>query len=385
MRIGYEPELTATTGESRSDAGNRGDLSVTPRTALQCRGLIKHFGDRPIVRGVSFTVAPGDILVLVGPSGCGKTTTLRLIAGFERLDGGSVEIEGQLVADDARHTPPERRRVGMVFQDYAVFPHMSVGRNVGFALGKGQAAETRVAELLAFVGLSGQERKMPHELSGGEQQRVSLARALSTEPAVLLLDEPFSNLDAALRAEMRAEIRSLLKRSGTTAVFVTHDQEEALLLGDRVGVMRDGVLEQIDTPEDIFHKPRTRFVAEFLGQTEFLSGKVTDTAIDTLLGELPRPVGPVAGSVVEIAVRPDDVTFRPDENGNAVVLGRRFTGMAYVYRIGLPNGGSIHSLQPHEIRVDEGAAVSVVFSPGATPPVFQEGRAVHLYEDHGRY
>lgn len=226
---------------------------------------------------------------------------------------------------------------------------------------------------------------MPHELSGGEQQRVALARALLTEPAVLLLDEPFSNLDAALRAEMRTEVRSLLKRGGTTAVFVTHDQEEALLLGDRVGVMRDGVLEQIDTPEAIFHKPRTRFVAEFLGQTEFLSGKVTDTAIDTLLGELPRPVGPVAGSVVEIAVRPDDVTFRPDENGNAVVLGRRFTGMAYVYRIGLPNGGSIHSLQPHEIRVDEGAAVSVVFSPGATPPVFQEGRAVHLYEDHGRY
>lgn len=385
MRTGHEPALAAATEGSHSSPGNLSDLFVSRQAALRCRGLTKQFGNRPIVRGVSFAVAPGDILVLVGPSGCGKTTTLRLIAGFERLDGGSIEIEDQLVADDARHTPPERRRVGMVFQDYAVFPHMSVGRNVGFALGKGQAAEARVAELLAFVGLSGQGRKMPHELSGGEQQRVSLARALSTEPAVLLLDEPFSNLDAALRAEMRAEVRSLLKHSGTTAVFVTHDQEEALLLGDQVGVMRDGMLEQIDTPEDIFHRPQTRFVAEFLGQTEFLSGDVTDAAIDTPLGRLPRPAGLPAGAVVEIAVRPDDVTFRPDKNGNAVVLARRFTGMAYVYRVGLPGGDSIHSLQPHEVRVDEGAAVNAAFAPGATPPVFHDGRAVRLYENHGRH
>jgi len=346
--------------------------------------LIKRFGDRAVVAGVSFAVAPGDILVLVGPSGCGKTTTLRLIAGFERLDGGSIEVGGQLAADETRHLPPERRRVGMVFQDYAVFPHMSVGQNVGFALGKGRAAETRVAELLAFVGLPGQERKMPHELSGGEQQRVSLARALSTGPAVLLLDEPFSNLDAALRAEMRAEVRSLLKRSGTTAVFVTHDQDEALLLGDHVGVMRDGFLEQIDTPEGIFHRPQTRFVAEFLGQTEFLAGEVTVSAIETPLGKLPRPAELPLGAAVEIAVRPDDVTFQPDASGEATVLSRRFTGMTYIYSLGLPGGGSIHSLQPHEVRVDEGTSVSAGFSPAATPPVFYKGRAVRLDRDHER-
>jgi iron(III) transport system ATP-binding protein len=352
------------------------EASMTHGIALRCRSLAKAFGDEPVVRGVSFTVAPGDILVLVGPSGCGKTTTLRLIAGFERLDGGSIEIDGRIAADDQRHLPPERRRVGMVFQDYAVFPHLSVGRNVGFALGKTREAEERVAELLAFVGLPGQAHKMPHELSGGEQQRVSLARALSTEPVVLLLDEPFSNLDATLRADVRAEVRSLLKRGGTTAVFVTHDQEEALLLGDHVGVMRDGLLEQTDTPENIFHRPQTRFVAEFLGQTAFIPGQVADGEIVTPLGALPRPAGLVSGAMVEIAVRPDDVAFRPDEHGVGRVLTRRFTGMAYHYHLSLPDGVVVHSRQPHEMRVEEGATVSVHFHGQTVPPIFFEGRAV---------
>ncbi len=346
--------------------------------ALRCRSLLKAFGIHPIVRGISFTVAPADILVLVGPSGCGKTTTLRLIAGFERLDSGSIEIDGQTVADDERHLPPERRRVGMVFQDYAVFPHLSVGQNVGFVLGKSQPAQDRIAELLAFVGLPGQERKMPHELSGGEQQRVSLARALSTDPAVLLLDEPFSNLDAALRADVRAEVRALLKQSGTTAVFVTHDQEEALLLGDHVGVMRDGLLEQIDTPERIFHHPQTRFVAEFLGQTLFIQGDVTTTGISTPIGHLPQPMGLHPGTPVEVAIRPDDVTFTPDENGEARIISRQFTGMYYLYRIRLPDGGIVLSQQSHEVSVVEGAAVSVGFRGNTLPPVFFNGRAVGI-------
>lgn len=343
---------------------------------LRCRGLVKRFGDTPIVRSVSVSVIAGDILVLVGPSGCGKTTTLRLIAGFERLDSGSVEIDGLVVADDDRHLPPERRRVGMVFQDYAVFPHLSVGQNVGFALGKGRTAQERVAELLEFVGLPGQERKMPHELSGGEQQRVSLARALSTRPAVLLLDEPFSNLDAALRADMRAEVRSLLKRSGTTAVFVTHDQEEALLLGDQVGVMRGGQLEQIDTPEGIFHRPRTRFVAEFLGQTQFLPGHVTPEGINTSLGHLSRTATLATGTDVEVALRPDDVTFTPYERGESRVVSRRFTGMAYIYEIAMPDGTTIHSLQPHAVQVSEGTPVRAGFTIDAAPPVFHRGQAI---------
>jgi iron(III) transport system ATP-binding protein len=325
---------------------------------------------------VSFSVSEGDILALVGPSGCGKTTTLRLIAGFERLDGGSIEIDGQVVAGDDRHLPPERRRVGMVFQDYAVFPHLSVGQNVGFALGKGEAARDRVAELLAFVGLPDQQRKMPHELSGGEQQRVSLARALSTGPAVLLLDEPFSNLDAALRAAMRAELRSLLKQSGTTAVFVTHDQEEALLLGDQVGVLREGQLEQVGTPEQVFHRPQTRFVAEFLGRTEFVPGETTAGGVSSPLGLLPRKIALPPGTPVEIAVRSEDVTFTPDAAGAGLVQARAFAGMAYVYRIRLPDGVEVHSRQPFRVFVEEGARVAARLNEASTPAVFHNGRAV---------
>jgi iron(III) transport system ATP-binding protein len=338
--------------------------------------LTKRFGDSPIVRGISFSVREGDILALVGPSGCGKTTTLRLIAGFERLDEGSIEIDGQIVADGDYHLPPERSRVGMVFQDYAVFPHLSVGQNVGFALRKGPAERERVAELLAFVGLSGQERKMPHELSGGEQQRVSLARALSTEPAILLLDEPFSNLDAALRASVRAEVRSLLKRSGTTAVFVTHDQEEALLLGDWVGVLREGQLEQMDTPENIFHRPQTRFVAEFLGHTEFVPGETSAKGVRSVIGFLARATGLATGTQVEIAVRPEDVTFDPDEAGNGRVLARQYTGMAYIYRIGLPGGVSLQSRQSHSVHIDEGSRVAVRLNEDSEPAIFYNGRSV---------
>ena len=362
--------MTGARGFSHHAAAEHG------RIALRCRGLTKQFTAETIVRSVSFTVESGDILVLVGPSGCGKTTTLRLVAGFERLDSGSIEIDGRLVADDERHLPPEQRRVGMVFQDYAVFPHLSVGQNVGFALGKSRTAQERVADLLAFVGLPGQERKMPHELSGGEQQRVSLARALSTEPAILLLDEPFSNLDATLRAEMRHEVKTLLKKSRTTAVFVTHDQEEALQLGDHVGVMRSGCIEQIDTPEIIFHRPHTRFVAEFLGQTVFMPGEAMDDSIQTPLGVLPRTTSLRAGTPVEIAVRPDDITFEMDENGNAQILSRQFTGMTYIYHLGLPDGTLVPSLQPHEVQVPEGARVVARFKRGETPPVFYQDKAV---------
>lgn len=345
------------------------------RIALRCRSLTKAFGQRTVVHDVSFNVAAGDILVLVGPSGCGKTTTLRLVAGFEHLDGGSVEIAGQIVADDERYLPPEKRRVGMVFQDYAIFPHLSVGQNVGFALGKSRADRERVEELLSLVGLPGQAAKMPHELSGGEQQRVSLARALSIEPAVLLLDEPFSNLDATLRTGVRAEVRALLKRVGTTAVFVTHDQEEALLLGDQVGVMCNGRLEQIGSPETIFHRPQTRFVAEFLGQTGFIPGEVMSDSIQTPLGHLPRLTSLPVGTPVEIALRPDDVTFEPDEEGAAHIISRQFTGMAYIYRLELPGGIIVQSQQPHEVRVAVGMTAQVRFR-SVELPVFHDGLAV---------
>ncbi len=343
-------------------------------STVTCHNLYKTFEDQPVVQNVSLSVPPGQILVLLGPSGCGKTTTLRLIAGFEQLDNGRIEIDNQLVADGSRHVPPEKRRVGIVFQDYAIFPHLSLAQNVGFGLKRGQS--DRVEEMLNFVGLSGLGERMPHQLSGGQQQRVALARALAPQPVVLLLDEPFSNLDAALRVEMRQEVRRLLKASGTTAVFVTHDQEEALYMGDQVGVMHAGRLEQVGTPEAIFHQPRTRFVAEFLGQTDFLPGEVTEQGVQTPLGILPQMLSLASGTAVEIAVRPDDLQVQPDDDGNGRIVSRQFVGIAFVYGVRLDDGTLIHSWQPHENSLAEGTAVTVQFAAPHELPCFYQNHIV---------
>ena len=338
--------------------------------------LYKSFADQPIVINCGFQVMPGHILALLGPSGCGKTTTLRLVAGFEQLDSGIIEIDGQVVADGQRHVPPERRRAGMVFQDYAIFPHLSVAQNVRFGLGKGQAAEGRTAEMLDFVGLGDSGDRMPHELSGGQQQRVALARALAPNPSVLLLDEPFSNLDAALRVEVRAEVKRLLKASGTTAIFVTHDQEEALYLGDEVAVMHRGRIAQIGPPEAIFHHPRTRFVAEFVGHTDFVAGRVQENGIATALGLLTQETGLAAGTAVDIMLRADDVNIVPDEQGNGRILDRRFTGIAYVYKVALADGTMVHSWQPHTVNLGQGTAVQVSFGEDHELVCFHNGVAV---------
>ncbi len=343
-------------------------------STVTCHNLYKTFDDHSVVQDVSLSVPPGEILVLLGPSGCGKTTTLRLIAGFEQLDDGRIEINNQLVADGSRHVPPEKRRIGIVFQDYAIFPHLSLAQNIGFGLKRGQSE--RVEEMLAFVGLSGFGERMPHQLSGGQQQRVALARALAPEPVVLLLDEPFSNLDAALRVEMRQEVRRLLKASGTTAVFVTHDQEEALFMGDQVGVMNAGRLEQVGTPEAIFHQPRTRFVAEFLGQTDFLPGEVTDHGVQTPLGTLPQTLPLANGTAVEVAVRPDDLLLEPDDGGNGRIVSRQFVGIAFVYGVHLDDGTLVHIWQPHENSLVEGTAVTVQFAAPHDLPCFHQNHVV---------
>lgn len=346
------------------------------RPTVFCKNLSKSFGSLLVVQDVSFDIAPGQILALLGPSGCGKTTTLRLLAGFEELDGGSIEIDGQLVAGDQLSIPPEKRRAGMVFQDYAIFPHLSVGRNVGFGLPRGRDKERHVQEMLAFVGLAGMGDRMPHELSGGQQQRVALARALAPQPAVLLLDEPFSNLDAALRVEVRQEVKDLLKRSGTTAVFVTHDQEEALFLGDEIAVMNNGRLEQVGPAEDVFHRPRTRFVAEFVGQTDFIPGHVTDRGVETSLGVMPRVLSLPKGTAVDVAVRPDDVKLVADAGGGAAILARQFLGIAYMVRVRLPDGTVVHSWQSHRIDFPEGTAVRASIRPGHTLSCFLQETAV---------
>ncbi|QAA76559.1 MAG: hypothetical protein BIP78_0793 [Candidatus Bipolaricaulis sibiricus] len=250
---------------------------------LEVRGLTKRFGPVVAVENFSLAVADGEILALLGPSGCGKTTVLRIVAGLERPDAGRVVLAGR----DATDWPPERRGVGLVFQSYALFPHLSVGANVAYGLRfRGGDRKGRVRELLALVGLSGFERRRPHELSAGQQQRVALARALAPEPRVLLLDEPLSALDAALRKDLRAELRGLLGKLGTTSLYVTHDQEEALALADRVAVMREGRVEQVASPEELYHRPKTPFVASFLGRANLWPGRVVSVDGDRALVEV---------------------------------------------------------------------------------------------------
>lgn len=353
-------------------------IDSPPLDTVICQHLIKEFDQLRVVDDLSVAVAPGQILALLGPSGCGKTTTLRLIAGLETLDEGEISIAGRLVNGRRTHVPTEKRRVGMVFQDYAIFPHLSVQQNVTFGLQNlsKQAAWDRAQEMLRFVGLAGFGDRMPHALSGGQQQRVALARALAPAPAVLLMDEPFSNLDASLRVEMRDEVRQLLLKAGITAVFVTHDQEEALFMGDQVAVMNGGRIEQLGTPEEIFHQPQTRFVAEFIGQTDFLPGTVTREGVETALGLLPQQPAVATGTPVEIALRADDVVLEPDEHGRGRILSRQFIGIAYIYKVGLPDGTIVHSWQPHSSRLSIGSTVQVSLTDAHELSCFVGGQAV---------
>jgi iron(III) transport system ATP-binding protein len=315
----------------------------------------------PAVDQLSLSLEGGRILALLGPSGCGKTTILRLIAGFEAPDAGQIAIAGRLVADGPRAgVPPEQRGVGLVFQDYALFPHLTVAGNVGFGLhGVGKRARRdRVREVLGLVGLAEFEPRYPHELSGGQQQRVAVARALAPAPALLLLDEPFSNLDADLRAQMRDEVEKILHATGTTAVFVTHDQEEAFTIADVVGVLNHGRLEQIGAPESVYHRPATPFVAGFVGAADFIPGAVTPDGIVTELGTFENVAAWEIGRTVRVMIRPDDVTFTPAATGDAVILRRYFRGSENLYCLCLPSGHRVHSSQPSSVAFAPGTRVS---------------------------
>jgi iron(III) transport system ATP-binding protein len=369
------PGTTHETGRDRRAAGER-------PAVVALRAVTRRFGAVAAVDRLSLDVAPGEILALLGPSGSGKTTLLRLVAGFERPDDGEVWIAGRRVAGGGDWVPPEARGVGMVFQDYALFPHLTVAENVEFGLHCVLVAERgpRTAEVLDLVGMRGLAARYPHELSGGEQQRVALARALAPRPFAVLLDEPFSNLDADLRRQVREEVRGILTSAGISAVFVTHDQEEALMLGDRVAVINAGRLEQVGTPEEIFHAPRTRFVAGFFGRADFLPARVTARGLETEAGLVAQRVTPLASGDghVELLVRPDDVTIIAAPDGAGTVLDRLFAGSEIIYRVALPSGRVLHSRQPHTVELPRGARVAVRVAPGHPLACFHNGAALEV-------
>ncbi len=306
------------------------------------------YGDLPVIKGLSFELAEGEIGCLLGASGCGKTTALRAIAGFEPVRQGRIVVGGQLLSSPQRQVPPERRSVGMVFQDHALFPHLSVAANIAFGLRRLTRADRqrRVDELLELTGLIGLDQRFPHELSGGQQQRVALARALAPEPDVLLMDEPFSNLDTRLRRRMGEEIRGMLKARGTTTLLVTHDQQEAFALADRVGLLKDGRMLQWDSPYQLYHRPNSRYVAAFTGRGSYLMARITnDQRLRHALGESPLPAERPRGDELALLIRPDDI--RPRADGTPVqVVARQFQGAEILYRLRLDSGEEITALFP---------------------------------------
>jgi iron(III) transport system ATP-binding protein len=366
-------------------------IRETEAAHVSLKNLTKAFNAN--VRAVfelTMEVKKGEFLSLLGPSGCGKTTILRLIAGLEMPDKGIIRIGDKIVAGK-EWIQPEKRKIGLVFQDYALFPHMTIFKNIAFGLtgcAKNELKQ-KVMELLKMVGLPDIAERYPHELSGGQQQRVALARAMAPSPEVMLLDEPFSNLDADLRHELRTETKRILKEKGTTTILVTHDQEEAFSLSDRVGVLNKGRLEQVGAPDEIYHKPATRFVANFVGRADFVNGRIegnsiiSDIGIFKCNGTIPCDAVDVdsgkkqallerqqdiltetkVSNVVDLMIRPDDVDFIIDPNGNASIVEAEFLGAEIIYKIFLSSGRIIHSIRPSTKIFNVGSKVSITVDP----------------------
>ncbi len=318
--------------------------------SVSVRDLAHAYGAQRVIRGLSFALEPGIIGCLLGASGCGKTTVLRCLAGFEPVHQGEILLAGKCVSRPGFQVPPEQRGIGMVFQDYALFPHLDVARNVAFGLGHlpADAACRRAAEMLALVGLETQAGVYPHELSGGQQQRVALARALAPAPGLLLLDEPFSNLDVDLRERLSLEVRTILKATGTTAILVTHDQQEAFALADEIGIMRDGAIAQWDSAYNLYHRPVSRFVADFIGQGVFLRGVAADQGrLVCELGELAGEGGtPPSGTPMDLLLRPDDIIHDDASPWRAEVFAKAFRGAEFLYTLTLASGTRVMSLVP---------------------------------------
>jgi putative spermidine/putrescine transport system ATP-binding protein len=358
-----------TAGEATGRAATGGATAGGATVHLQ--DLSRSFGATRALDGLNLEIAPGELVALLGPSGCGKTTALRILAGFETADSGSVTVDGR----DISPIPAAKRDMGMVFQSYSLFPNMSALDNVGFGLRmrKLAAAERKrkAGELLDMVGLAAQAGQYPHQLSGGQQQRVALARALAIEPRVLLLDEPLSALDAKVRLQLREQIRSIQQRLGTTTLFVTHDQEEALSMADRVGVMSQGRLEQIAVPSELYDSPATAFVAEFVGTMNRVPGELRGQSEVTALGlTVPVQEGSADGLVgdVDVLVRPEGLRVVAEPNGNGIVTDRTFLGS--LTRVSVRLSGDLL------VKIDKQSTEAADMLPGTSVKVTLPSAAV---------
>jgi iron(III) transport system ATP-binding protein len=326
---------------------------------IALESVTRRFGSVAAVDRGDLAVDRGELVALLGPSGCGKTTALRLIAGFDRPDEGVVRVNGEIVAAHDAWTPPERRHVGMVFQDYALFPHLDVKGNIAYGLPRAARRNGRVDDLLELVGLAEMADRYPHELSGGQQQRVALARTLAPEPAVVLLDEPWSSIDHLLRTSMREELSSILRRAGVTVVLVTHDREEAFALADRVALMHEGKIVQVGRPEEIYFSPATRWAAEFAGDADFVPGTLARGVVETALGRFAVLNESGDRGAVEALVRPELVAPVPDPAGADEVVERSFRGHDVFYRLRLADGRVLCAQRPSDEVVGVGDRVRV--------------------------
>jgi len=333
---------------------------------LEVEHAVVGYGGEPVVQDVSFILEPGRIGCLLGPSGCGKTTLLRAIAGFEMLVSGEIRMRNQVVSHAGWSLPPEKRRVGMVFQDFALFPHLRIGDNIGFGLRHLSERErrARVQSLLKLIGLPEYEQDFPHQLSGGQQQRVALARAMAPRPELLLMDEPFSSMDAELREQLAREVRGILKEEDITALLVTHDQYEAFAMADEIGVLNEGRLMQWDSGYNLYHRPANRFVADFIGQGVILPGEVqgvdqVQTELGVITGQLPDGCRP--GCKLELLLRPDDIQHDDQSRLHARVVAKAFRGAEFLYTLELPSGTRVLCLAPshHDHAIGEALGIRV--------------------------
>ena len=342
------------------------DESNQINAGLTVNGLSHAYGSLDVLTDINLHVSPGEILCLLGPSGCGKTTTLRLIAGLEELQTGSVSWNDHVLADTHRSEPPEKRQVSLLFQDFALFPHLTVAQNVAFGLTDLSSAErdARVHEVLEQVGMLRYANRYPHYLSGGEQQRIALARARAPRPRIFLLDEPFSNLDTRLRNQLRDLSLHVLKKSESSSLIVTHDAEEAMFMGDQVAVMKDGRIVQVDPPEELYFKPVNAFVASLFGEVNEIAGRVLDGHVNTPIGTVCAP-GFADGAEVDVLVRPEALRVVADEQNNAVasVITSRLLGRASLLHLSVPNGEvgglHLHSRVPGKMLPSEGSTVGL--------------------------